>query len=82
MPGQPRLVRNGLAREQRELEAGLQVDEHHRAVVEFLPDDALGLETEPIAVEPQGPLEIVDTERDERDSRLHECISRGTGVWG
>jgi hypothetical protein len=55
---------------QREPQTGLQVEERDGAVLELRADDAVGLQAETVAVEPDGPLQVVDTERDERDPRL------------
>src|SRR5262245_50440485 len=71
-PGRyPGIVRNARARPERELEAGLEIEERYRAVLELRSDDALGLEAEAVAIEAQRPLEVVHAEGDEGDSRLH-----------
>ena len=38
----------------------LQVKEGHRAVLELGADDPLGGEAEPIAIEPQGLVKVID----------------------
>jgi hypothetical protein len=62
---------DAVARPYPELQPALQLEERDRAVLELLADDALGLQAQAVAVEPQRPLQVVHAERDERDPGLH-----------
>jgi hypothetical protein len=68
---QARVVREALARPERQAQATVQVEERHRAVLELLADDALGVPAQPVTIEAHRALELIDTEREQRDARLH-----------
>src|SRR5262245_47914732 len=72
----PGIVRKARSRPERELQAGLEIEESDRAVLELRADDALGLQSQPVAVEPHRAVEIVDSERKQGDARLHDCELR------
>src|ERR1043165_8917702 len=76
--GQPRVVRQALARPEREAQAVREIEERHRAVLELLADDALGFPAEAVAIEAHGAVEIGDAERDERDARLQTRLPKMT----
>src|SRR5690606_18118512 len=69
------IVRDAAARPQRKPQAGLELNEHHGAMFEFAADDALGGETEAIAVKAQRSVEIVDADGDDGNARLHDDAS-------
>ena len=69
------IVRKARSRPERELQARLEIEERDRAVLELRADDALGLQSEPVTVEPHRAVEVVDSERKQRDARLHDCDS-------
>ena len=48
-------------------------------MLELRADDALRRQTEPIAIKLQRPFQIVNTERNDRDSRLH--IRTSAPLW-
>lgn len=73
-------MRKVVARPECEPEAGLQIEERDGAVLELLPDDAVGPEPQAIAVEAHGPLEIVDADGQDRNTRLHEEHPHAGGV--
>jgi hypothetical protein len=54
-----------------EFQAMLKFKEGDGSMLELRADDALRRQTEPIAIEPQRPLQIVDTKRNDRDPRLY-----------
>jgi hypothetical protein len=56
----PGVVREALARPERELETALELEKRHGAVLEFFADDALGLPAEAVAIEPHRALQVVD----------------------
>src|SRR5438128_2156246 len=58
-------------RPERELQAGLQVEEGDGAVLELLADDALRRQAEAVAVEAQRPLQVVDAQGEHGDPRFH-----------
>jgi hypothetical protein len=58
-------VRDVATRPQRELEPGLEVEESDRAMLEFRPDDAVRGEPQPVAVEGDGSLQVVDAQGSE-----------------
>jgi len=62
---------NAFSRPERELQIRLQVKKSDGAVLELRAHDTFGLQAEPIAVEPDRPLQIVDPERDERYPGFH-----------
>jgi hypothetical protein len=47
---------------------------------ELLADDSFRRKAQPVAIETQRPLQIIHTERDERDHRLHGNSSADSGV--
>ena len=67
-------MRNVGARPERELEAGLQVEEDDSAMLELLADDALRGQAEAVAVEDERPLQVVDAEGNEGDARFHRKV--------
>ena len=58
-----------------ELQAMLKIKEGDGAMLKLRADDPLRRQTEPIAIKPQRPLQIVDTESNDGDSRLHRRTS-------
>src|SRR5438309_8009524 len=66
-----RIMGEARARPERELESRLQIEERHGAMLELGADDAFGVQAQPVAVEPQRALEVVNAQGDERDARLH-----------
>ena len=58
-------------RPERELQARLQLEERDGSVLEFGSDDPLRGQAHAVPVERDGPVEVVDAERDERDAWLH-----------
>lgn len=58
-----------------ELQAMLKIKEGDGAMLKLRADDPLRRQTEPIAIKPQRPFQIVDTERNNRDSWLHRRIT-------
>ena len=54
-----------------ELQAMLKIKEGDGAILKLRADDALRRQTEPIAIEPQRSLQIVDTESNDGDPWLH-----------
>ena len=68
-------------RPQSETQAALKLDEYNGAIFEPFADDALGWETQAIAVEAQRRFEVIDANGDHCDSRLHMLtISPGIDV--
>src|SRR5690606_14065352 len=65
------VVRNAFPGPEREAEAGLQVEEGDGPVFELLADDPFRGKTQPVAIEADGRLEIVDAEGDDGDVGLH-----------
>lgn len=63
--GEAAVVRDVGARPERELEAGLQIEEDDGAMLELPADDALRGQAEAVAVEGKRPLQIVDAKGDE-----------------
>src|SRR5262249_9444257 len=59
------------ARPEREFQARLQVKERDSPIRELGADNAVRLQAQPIAVEPDSSLHIIHTKGDERDPRLH-----------
>jgi hypothetical protein len=55
----------------------LQLEERDRAMLELLADDAFRAQTEAVAVEPHRLLQIIDAERQQRDSRFQVPSPRG-----
>jgi hypothetical protein len=49
----------------------LKLNEYNRPIFELFADDALGWKTQAIAVESQRCFEVIDTNSDDCDSRLH-----------
>src|SRR5690606_15944498 len=69
--------REAASRPQGQAQARLQVEERDRAVLELLADDAFRRPSEAVPVEAYRPVEVVDTESDQGDVRLH---GRAAGV--
>src|SRR5882672_8877675 len=67
-----------LAGPERQLQPCLQIKEGHRPMLELCADDALCSETQPVAIEPERPFQIVDADGDHGDSRFHAiALPRG-----
>ena len=81
-----RILRELAARVQRERHSALELEHRDRARgVDAIPGelragDPARVETEPVAVEPKRPLEIVDGERDHIDARFHGCTEYCSGI--
>ena len=58
-----------------EFQAMLKIKEGDGAMLILRADDALRRQTEPIAIKPQRPFQIVNTEGNDRDPRLHSRTS-------
>ena len=54
-----------------QLYARLQVKECNSSVLEFLANDSISLQAEPIAIELNGPFEVFYGERDYCETRFH-----------
>src|SRR5512134_2726538 len=67
----PRIVSNALSGPEREFQSGLKFEERDGAMFELRADNAFGLQPKAVPVEPDRRLEIVDTDRDERDAEFH-----------
>src|SRR5438094_4691119 len=65
------ILREARSGPERELESRLQIEERHGAILELGADDTFGVQAQPVAVEPQRALEVVNAQGDERDARLH-----------
>src|SRR5262245_32178989 len=74
--GDAGIVGQAPARPERELQTGLEIEERDRPVFELRADDAFGLEAEPVAIELDRSLEVVDAECDEGYPRFHERALR------
>ncbi|MNT93368.1 hypothetical protein D3C72_2348250 [compost metagenome] len=59
------------ARPDCQLQSGLQVEEGHGAVLELLADDACGGQAQAVAVEAHRTLQVIDTQRDQRNPGSH-----------
>ena len=68
---EPRIMRHARARPEREFQARLQVKERDGPIRELGADNAVRFQAKPIAVEPDGRLQILHAKGDERDPRLH-----------
>src|SRR5262249_45898105 len=66
-----RIMRNACARPERKFQAHLQFKERDGPIRELAAHNAVRRQAKPIAVEPDGRLQIIHTEGDERDPRLH-----------
>ena len=62
------------ARPDRQLEAVLEVEEGDGAIFELLADDAGGRQAKSIPVERDRALQVVDTERDQRNAWFHASL--------
>ena len=58
-----------------ELQAILKIKEGDGAMLKLRADDPLRRQTEPIAIKPQRPFQIVNPERNNRDSWFHRRTS-------
>jgi hypothetical protein len=71
-----------LARPQRQLQARFQVEECDGSVLDLRTNDSFRCEAETVSVEGHGAFEVVDSEGNERDVRLHGvsavCLRRLT----
>src|SRR5690606_30314597 len=80
------VVGDARARPDRKPEAGLQVEEGDGAMLELPADDAFGVQAETVAVEMQGPLQIIHANGDDGHAGLHgESPLQGrylAGRWG
>ncbi|MNG38641.1 hypothetical protein D3C84_1264170 [compost metagenome] len=56
---------------QGQLQARLQVDEHHRAMFELAADDAGRRQAQAVAVKAQRTFQVVHGEGDDADAGLH-----------
>ncbi len=65
------------ARPDSELKAGLQLKKSNRAMLEFLADDAFGLEPEAVPVKPERPFQVIHAERDDSYPWLQVRLLRG-----
>jgi hypothetical protein len=61
-------------REKSELDAVLQVEVDNGAMLELGANNAFGLKAEPIAVELERHLQVVNSQCDDSDSRFHSWI--------
>jgi len=71
-PGNSRIMGDVAALEEREFDAELEFKEHHRAMLELLPDDAFGRKPEPVTIELQRCVKVIDAYRQHADPRFHE----------
>src|SRR5262245_32117006 len=67
----PRVMGNALPRPERKLQPCLEIEERHCPIFELRADDSLRLEAEAVAVEADGPVQVVDAKSDERYPGLH-----------
>ena len=65
------IMRKACARPECQPEPYLQLKEGDRAMLKLRADDSLSRQTEPIPIKPQRSFQIVNTESNDRDSRLH-----------
>ena len=69
---------NTASRPERDLQAGLQIEERNCAVLVLCTNNAVRLQAEAVAVETNCPLQTVNAKRDQGYSRLHTPIVRET----
>lgn len=77
------IVRDVAAREERQLQARLQVEEGDGALLELRAEDALGRETQAVAIEADGRFEIVDAEGNDAERGVSWLLlphSRACGI--
>ena len=67
-----RIMGNALAWPDRKLQPSLQVKEGYGSVFKLLADNAFCLEAKAIAIEPKRPLQVVNANGNNGDSRLHD----------
>lgn len=70
------VVREARPRPERELQAGLELEERDGAVLELRADNAFGLQSEAVTVKANRSFEIVDAQGQERYPRLHGTLHR------
>src|SRR4029077_2805923 len=58
-----------------ELQTVLEIEEGDRAMLKLRADNSPRRQTESIPIEPQRPLQVVNTESNDRDPRLHSRTS-------
>jgi hypothetical protein len=68
---QTAIMRNTLARPERQFQSALQVKKGYRAVLEFFADNAFGWKTQAIPIEINRPFQVVNAEGNYRNTRLH-----------
>src|SRR5690554_4026883 len=68
---QASVMGNTLARPKRQFQPRLKVKERNSAMLEFLADDAIRMETQAIAVERKRAVQISHAKRDNGDSSFH-----------
>lgn len=56
---------------ERQLQAGFQIEERDRAVLELRSDNALRWKAERISIEGDGALQVIDAECQDSDARFH-----------
>jgi hypothetical protein len=61
--------------EDREFQAAGEIEEGDRAMLELAADDALRRQAQPVAVEFQRRLEVIDAEGENGDTRFHFAFS-------
>jgi hypothetical protein len=67
----PRIMSNALSRPKREFQTRLQVKERNCPILELCADNAFGPQAKAITLEADGPLQIINTDGDESDPRVH-----------
>lgn len=70
-------MRDALRWPEGEPEPCLEIEERHLSTLERRPADIVRPETEPVAIEADGPFQVIDTERDDGDSCVHDRIPGG-----
>src|SRR5687767_1357037 len=68
---QPGVAGNARPRPERENEPALQLEERDCPVLELAADNALARQPEPVPIERERPIEVVDAKRYDSDSRFH-----------
>src|SRR5262245_8670577 len=63
----PTIMRDALARPERELQTGLQGKERDGAELQIAANDTLRTETQPVSIKPECSLEVVDADREDAD---------------
>ena len=78
--GDPRFLGERCAGIERQDQPARELEEGDGAVIELLPDDALGRQAEAVAVVGRGALEIVDGQGKQGDLGLYVVSSQGENV--